>query len=1802
MPLQSDAELLQAYINLWNMQSLEAIAFFHRDKNNEGGAFRRLQNPNTGRRLGNLDSNNPLEIRTNLNLKDGYQYFIKCKPDHLSNREQDNQSNRLILDTSFEVNEIDSDAKNLVEKWARQYESVEGIAAEALEGLLQVATNDVDKLPETFLYELLQNADDYPPVNNHQSVIIHLDDNHLSFSHNGIAFTPANAYALCSVNAGDKRMEMDKTGFKGIGFKSLFTKADLIYINSGDFKFRFDKNYQLSRNNSAWQLIPIWCDDIPQNQDIPTESIHKQVSIIMRIIPEWKEIVKLALTKISKEPRLLLFLRNVAKITIINEGDSTIVQIAKEMWQRSEHFIIEIPNNTKQSLLLESRQNPGRIPEKLLITSTASIQFAGFKLNGQSVPLKDAQLFVYLPTDQRLGFPFLLNGDFIPDSSRQKIYGRSDWNQFLFEKAGYHLFVWIKKRLQRDQDNLALNLIPDIKALQETETDQEKLFLLQAFEKGMHYALHEVPFLLNRHSKVVCAAEILIDEIKILDCFNPEELEPLFDQNQTFINPNILQWEILVKLKRKGLGSINIISIETLKVLIETNYLKTWLKNPVNQRRFHKYCNDNLLHSILAESSIFLGSDGILYRAGQIYNNLGGNEDDLKWLKIAVLHPELNNDENILEGGPIRWDLLKFLESITKERFGELNEHLKNVENNKLFFHFLIKNTIAIPASLFNQGKVNLRYLWVVKINQTHLVNNSLNLGNIYSANHQLEGLYSANIIPIDNIHILDTIYHYPDTTESLRLSFFISYGIKNSEETTNKLFIAEHILKNSEIIAENLKVIGRISKDGLLLHIKTLWEFFADLWQNTTKEQQLKIKPNIKNLPVITRKGIIKPISQVFLGSHYTADKSLEELSSAFPEIDIEFISEIFISSKRPALWWKSFFNQMPVMKDTIELLELRIWPNINTISPNQLPGVTYQILKHAKAFKEKGIELETLPILLENNSIDYLNTGIIGKEYLAENLEDKIFAHLRISTKISAAYLNFGKKSEWIDFFREIGYPMLDTIEKVAVHKILEYKNQKVTDFDFKRNRDILVEFYNYKELDENLTNLMKNIQVKTLSEILPACECFLSSAYFPKIDLEDIAEFEKIDYISPEYLEDTRLNESQWRELFKLMDVKDDITLKKSIIMKRLKIPNNYKTFIDETYPNIKLSALATKEDGHHFRPFISSKYIQCLGYIEVSEYFWNSLKEASKRREAICEKIVYHWPGGQINVINYVHWYLINHKCLKNNAGSLSKPSELYTKSLYDPLIKDGIFTSPDLSGIPMGETTLEEFFKIKTKVDFFLAVSLLINRSAQWRRKENWDLIKTGLANRNILKSHENEIWSRFCMLEQMPDKTGSWVNKDQLFVLDSDLPPDIAVNHENHLYYQLRPFAAELGIKVLTRDNFNLNLPEQIEDNEFISHLKVRLKYFAFLSVEGSESWLETNDYLDNVIDLLACIEVKRIEWICNKVVPNISFSDQHYHFDEGIHYHVGRWNSMRASAFQGAIYNTLGFGKTLLRKETYFDFLEMTEQEIINSLIEAGYNVPDDWISKQVEDKDNNTTQKEPKDPPSAPQGEGQKGPSNLGSGGSGKIQEPKTFTGSVESELTAAEVAEIKSLLGQSLSDDDMENAWLIAFFRAIKWYKENGYDTSQPEKDYNTAKKNKFMVVVAPDEEKAIHRILVRSARNGILRLKYNAWFDLMDSNTELFVLTGNKPGQHKIFKTQKELLHSNKDSIVTKLDAADKYEELESLLSGEYKEDRKKFSEFSLMFRMKGFNGFQSIFESIYQKEGPNDFNEDDLDLG
>ena len=192
---------------------------------------------------------------------------------------------------------------------------------------------------EVFIYELLQNANDYPRKQRIEQksvpvpveVEFHITDKYLTFQHTGEYFNPKNIAAICDINDGEKSDNTEAIGYKGIGFKTVFLDNDYVYLNTGNYSFRFDKT-ATDVINTPWQILPIWTE---RNEiDYNIVKVFKQHSnedfrVKFALQPRDNSI----LTDQSREDnyidlfykvfdseRVILFIPNIKKVSIFVDG------------------------------------------------------------------------------------------------------------------------------------------------------------------------------------------------------------------------------------------------------------------------------------------------------------------------------------------------------------------------------------------------------------------------------------------------------------------------------------------------------------------------------------------------------------------------------------------------------------------------------------------------------------------------------------------------------------------------------------------------------------------------------------------------------------------------------------------------------------------------------------------------------------------------------------------------------------------------------------------------------------------------------------------------------------------------------------------------------------------------------------------------------------------------------------------------------------------------------------------------------------------------------------------------------------------------------------------------------------------------------------------------------------------------------------------------------------------------------------------------------------------------------------------
>jgi len=100
------------------------------------------------------------EDDTSLNLNSYYEFYIGVR-----DTEKRIMRNRLLVLYAAKKNYIELTPKPFIERRSKVYTGINIELADTIRKAIKTLTSDINREPETFIYELLQNSDDYKDNN-----------------------------------------------------------------------------------------------------------------------------------------------------------------------------------------------------------------------------------------------------------------------------------------------------------------------------------------------------------------------------------------------------------------------------------------------------------------------------------------------------------------------------------------------------------------------------------------------------------------------------------------------------------------------------------------------------------------------------------------------------------------------------------------------------------------------------------------------------------------------------------------------------------------------------------------------------------------------------------------------------------------------------------------------------------------------------------------------------------------------------------------------------------------------------------------------------------------------------------------------------------------------------------------------------------------------------------------------------------------------------------------------------------------------------------------------------------------------------------------------------------------------------------------------------------------------------------------------------------------------------------------------------------------------------------------------------
>lgn len=558
--------------------------------------------------------------------------------------------------------------------------------------------NEVTGAQHTYIYELLQNANDYPHNKEHVNVKFVLTEHYLFFMHSGACFNLRNVVGISSINQGEKKKNTETIGYKGIGFKTVFVNNDYVFLKSGEWSLRFDRQYSEKKffGDCPWALMPIPTDESELDEEaraiISNDSMRVQFALRHRSDAS-KNIEQL--DKVFSDNQILLFIPNVYKVEVITDGKVRhIVEKDDSKWVVSD-YKYEVPSDLKR--WVENNINSGdKIPEKFKNIDKVRISFAVGRKENKIIPVENARVYNYLPTELRLGFNFLFNADFVPNGSRSGLHD-VNWNDHIMEQCGCQYVDWWVSLLENEGEydlNSVFSILPEFNT-----RDKYAILFLKGFSKRI-LEIPCIPTLRDGMYHLVKLEDTLHDKIGFIACNEPilsdEELYEFSDTTGSLPHPEIRCNEKLKTLLSSFDCSIPFGDSDLAQLCFEEDF-KNWLSKEENDYKFIGFLLDSDYIMNYWNYKIFLTEDGCIEKANSIYYDIDKYIDDISFLSFSI--PRLNVSlRDKLASNYNKWasNTSRFKEfndyTFTRnifQNFSKYEELLQVKENSIHFIHFL---------------------------------------------------------------------------------------------------------------------------------------------------------------------------------------------------------------------------------------------------------------------------------------------------------------------------------------------------------------------------------------------------------------------------------------------------------------------------------------------------------------------------------------------------------------------------------------------------------------------------------------------------------------------------------------------------------------------------------------------------------------------------------------------------------------------------------------------------------------------------------------------------------------------------------------------------------------------------------------------------------------------------------------------------------------------------------------------------------------------------------------------------------
>jgi hypothetical protein len=372
------------------------------------------------------------------------------------------------------------------------------------------------------LSELLQNADDAKAT----KASAKIENGFFIFEHNGDDFDHGNFSSLCQFACSNKK-NLHTIGFRGIGFKSVFSLGDPVHLTTPTLAVYFERTRF---------TFPIWDSRRAMTARtqirVPIQDASRETEL-RKNFDEW-----------AGSPASLLFFRY---ITTLEVNGKTI--------SKSEPSAGPVPNShwleltgTSVNRVLVVRSAAEAFPDDAIAEIRQERGAADYSLPPCEVELVlglpgEQRIYVVLPTEVRLRLSISCNAPFVQDPARTGIKSpsRSATNRWLLRRLGdlasETMHAWLSNQSLPVSDAVeAYKLLPNPLASDDTSDFSCSKHLIERYDTYFSSA----PALLTTDRRLAPKGDCCVPPRSLYRVWSPDELASFLGST----TKNVLAYEV----------------------------------------------------------------------------------------------------------------------------------------------------------------------------------------------------------------------------------------------------------------------------------------------------------------------------------------------------------------------------------------------------------------------------------------------------------------------------------------------------------------------------------------------------------------------------------------------------------------------------------------------------------------------------------------------------------------------------------------------------------------------------------------------------------------------------------------------------------------------------------------------------------------------------------------------------------------------------------------------------------------------------------------------------------------------------------------------------------------------------------------------------------------------------------------------------------------------------------------------------------------------------------------------------------